>query len=78
MPNIKINGISGYAGFILGEGSTMAPGTDRVVELAFVGSTAFIDEIRPGQSFAVHEGSKGVGYGVVDEILEAPIDRLVI
>jgi translation elongation factor EF-Tu-like GTPase len=72
MPNLKVGGIDGYAGFMLGEGVTMEPGAERVVELAMVGSPAFIAEIRPGQRFSVHEGSKEVGQGVVDVLLSGP------
>ena len=73
MPRLKVNGIDGYAGFVLGESSTMAPGTSGVVELAAVGSTAFITELRAGQHFSIHEGSKQVGSGVIDSVIKPPI-----
>jgi translation elongation factor EF-Tu-like GTPase len=72
MPNVKANGIDGYAGFILGQGVTIDPGAESVVELAMVGSPTFIAEIRPGQCFSVHEGTKEVGRGVVDSLLSGP------
>lgn len=73
MPNLKFNDIDGYAGFMLGEGVTMEPGAERFVELAMIGSPAFIAEIRPGQSFSVHEGSKVVGRGVVESVPSGPM-----
>lgn len=73
MPHLQIGGIDGYARFLLGEGVTMAPGVEMLIDLAIVGSPAFIAELRPGQSFAVHEGSREVGRGVIESILRGSI-----
>ena len=77
-PNLKINGVDGYAGFLLGEGLTMAPGACGVVELAMVGTASFLSEVKLGRLFSIHEGSRQVGKGSIEAIIEGSVNEFLI
>lgn len=67
-PQVRVNGIDGYARLLLGENETMLPGAEGVVDLIVVGSQRFCDELRLVKEFSLMEGTKEIGRGVVESI----------
>jgi translation elongation factor EF-Tu-like GTPase len=50
------------------EGDSMSPGGEGDVEMTLLHPERFGEELRRGSRFEIHEGSKVVGWGIVQEV----------